>query len=593
MRLSRAYALSLVGALGCSSTPAPTPGPAPMPPSTTFITGNLEPMIVDWQPEQRGDLEISMHDGLVVVGYDDRGFRLLKDCHVDGTYDYMGMTRRERVVRLESADDIKANLPLGGAGLAARLGGELSKGATVDIAMVMVGKVRTTWRNVAKKDLVGQCMGASHIVRGATVGAFAVDKGDRMHARAVAEIFGFGAGGGRASSSMLRVVDGQLESCASANPDSKKAPSQCGALIRVELLPISNDASPVKAPERDPELRDTCTPPLVRVDGICKVATAAPKAECNYGNARACFESCKANVMPSCSKLALMAVRGEGGAPQAPQEAANIAKRACDGGDAPGCTLYGSLLSEGVGVPKNVPEAARRWAKACDDGDADGCMSVGTLLLAGQGIPRDTKLAAKALGKGCSGGAHGACSDLGLLALGGQGFDKDLPLAAKLFKRACDGDNSTGCSNFAYTQEFGMGTPKNVQLATAGYAKACDLDPASCTWFGAMHQLGKGVAKDDKKAVALYRRACERGDVVACSIVKVYLDPTQKLDQDRFVGYVNVWKDTCTSGVARDCSGLGVLAHAAGKPDDARNLLSRGCSLGDEWGCLMATMKPR
>ena len=96
-------------------------------------------MIVDWQPEQRGDLEVSMRDGLVVVGYDAQGFRLLRDCHVNGTYGFMGMTRRERVVRLESADDVRANLPLGGLGLAAKLGGELEKGATVDIAMVMSG----------------------------------------------------------------------------------------------------------------------------------------------------------------------------------------------------------------------------------------------------------------------------------------------------------------------------------------------------------------------------------------------------------------------------------------------------------------------
>ena len=53
------------------------PGPSPMPASTTFVTGNLEPMIVDWQPEQRGDLEVSMREGIVVVGYDDKGFRLL------------------------------------------------------------------------------------------------------------------------------------------------------------------------------------------------------------------------------------------------------------------------------------------------------------------------------------------------------------------------------------------------------------------------------------------------------------------------------------------------------------------------------------
>ncbi|RYZ58182.1 MAG: hypothetical protein EOP08_16465, partial [Proteobacteria bacterium] len=259
---------ALLLVLGCGPSGGGEPK-SPVAASPKFVTGNLEPMIVDWQPEERGDLEISMREGLVVVGYDETGFRLLKDCHVDGNYEFMGMTRRERVVRLESAEDVRANLPLGGLGLAAKLGGELEHGATLDIAMVMVGKLRTTWRTVTAKDLVGQCAQASHFVRGATVGAFAVDRGERSQARAVAEIFGLGAGGGTAKNSMVRIVDGQLPDCQRATPDSDKAPAQCGALIRVELLPIAaskDDAKAKALAEREPSLVDTCPRPLVRIE---------------------------------------------------------------------------------------------------------------------------------------------------------------------------------------------------------------------------------------------------------------------------------------------------------------------------------------
>lgn len=592
-----AMVLGLVGAAASCSPAPPAPGPAPMPPSPEFITGNLEPMIVDWQPEQRGDLEVSMRDGLVVVGYDKRGFRHLRDCHVDGTYGFMGMTRRERVVRLESADDVRANLPLGGLGLAARLGGELENGATLDIAMVMIGKLRTTWRNVAADDLVGQCAGATHVVRGATVGAFAVDKGDRTRMRAVAEIFGAGAGGSVASSSMVRVVDGQLADCSSAAPDSPSAPRQCGALIRVELLPIAatKDVKAASLAERDPELADVCPAGLLMVEGKCtrlQASLASKEIECTYGNGRQCLDQCKAGNAKSCAKLSLMVVKGEG-APQSVEQGPPLAMMACKRGDAAGCTLLGSYLQHGVGTQKNLKDAAEAYAKGCDEGDAEGCQWIGTMLLIGLGAPRDTKLAAKALSKGCKGGAHGACSDLGLLALGGQGFDKDLPTAAGLFKRACDGDNGTGCSNLGYMHEFGAGTPKDVRASLQAYLKACKLDESSCVQLGAMFHMGKGVARDESKAVALYKSACAKGDTMGCALIRGYIDPKQEFDLERASGEMNVWKATCESGIARDCTGIGIIAVSVGKKDEGRQLLGKACALGDEWGCAMAKLTPR
>jgi uncharacterized protein len=591
--LASGLALVLVG---CPSPPPITTGPSPLPPGTKFISGNLEPMIVDWQPEERGDLEISMRDGLVVVAYDDSGFRLLKDCHVDGTYDFMGMTRRERVVRLESADDVRANLPLGGAGIAAKLGAEMERGATLDIAMVMIGKLRTTWRRVSPKDLEGQCAGASHVVRGATVGAFAVGKGSKTQSRAAAEIFGFGTSGGARQSDSMRFVDGVVSDCQNADPDSPKAPKQCGALIRVELLPISaaDEVKGTVASARDPELADVCPKPLVMVDGKCTAAAQTSKpVECTYGNGRQCLDQCKAGNAMSCTKLALMVAKGDG-APRSPSSAPPLAMKACQAGAAAGCTLLGQFLNEGLGVTRDPKKAAQLWAKACDDGDADGCSAVGTQLLTGTGIPRDTKLAAQALSKGCKGGSHGACSDLGLLALGGQGFNKELPFAASLFKKACDGDNSTGCSNYAYMQEFGQGVPKDERRAVLGYAKACKLDDASCTWMAAMLHLGKGgVTKDESKAAKLYKLSCDKGNVVACAIVKTFLDPSARLDKDGLNAYVNVWKATCSEGIARDCSGLGVLAMSVGQKDEGNKLVARGCKLGDDWGCLVQRLKTK
>src|SRR5262245_66516470 len=62
-----------------------------------------EPLVVDWKDEQRGDLEIAMKQGVAVVAYSCQGIKLLPDCKVEGSYGFMGMTKKESVVRLQNA----------------------------------------------------------------------------------------------------------------------------------------------------------------------------------------------------------------------------------------------------------------------------------------------------------------------------------------------------------------------------------------------------------------------------------------------------------------------------------------------------------
>src|SRR5262245_47206036 len=124
------------------------------------VTGGGEPLVVDWKPEQRGDLEIAMKDGVAVVSYSCDKLELLKDCRIEGQYGYIGMTTREQVVRLESSDEVRANLPLSGA----QLSGELARGTTLEVAMILVGKRRTTWNEPTRNDLKGACDKATHYV---------------------------------------------------------------------------------------------------------------------------------------------------------------------------------------------------------------------------------------------------------------------------------------------------------------------------------------------------------------------------------------------------------------------------------------------
>lgn len=137
-----------------------------------------------------------MKEGVAVVSYSCKGLKVLKDCKVDGKYGFLGMTKKEQVIRLNNADEVKANLPLAGAGIAANIGAEMQRGATLDVAMVMIGKIKTTNASLTKDDLQGECADATHFVKGAIVGAFVMETGTKGSAKTAAQLFGAGASGG-------------------------------------------------------------------------------------------------------------------------------------------------------------------------------------------------------------------------------------------------------------------------------------------------------------------------------------------------------------------------------------------------------------
>ena len=118
--------------------------------------GPSTPLIVDWQPEQRTDLETAIRQGVVVVRLDKKGLRILNGCTLaHGDYGYVGVVTKKEVIQLKTAQQVAANLPLTGGALGIELGGELSRGATLDIRLAIVGKHSTTWNEVTAKDLAG------------------------------------------------------------------------------------------------------------------------------------------------------------------------------------------------------------------------------------------------------------------------------------------------------------------------------------------------------------------------------------------------------------------------------------------------------
>lgn len=573
----------------------PTPQPVSYDdgrPRVAFVEGASDPLIVDWQPEHRADLEVSMKQGVSVVAYDPKGLKLLRDCTLDGSYGFFGTTTKEQIVRLENEDELRANLPTFGGLLAGKFGGAMKQGSTLDIALVMVGKLRTTRRNASATDMTGNCVGATHFVRGATIGAYAMDEGKRASKRASAELFGVGASGGTSSSSQLRNRDGDATACMAADPDAPRAPRQCAALLRIELTaldPPGAAPSAPKQPQGDAALtvsdeKSKCHAPLVWADGKCAAPVAQVAHDCTYGDA-SCATECSKGSRESCARLAHMKLVGSG-VPVDPAGGLSLAKKTCDDAGHPrACAMAAQTMLGDRRVSRDLKGALAYSKRGCDLGDEDACLTYGTMLKSGFGTAAAPAEAARALAKGCNGGSEGACSMLGLMVERGDGVPRDDAKAAALHKRACDGSEPVGCVNFGLSLEFGVGVKKDPALAEKFYARGCKEEPNYCIQMGA---ISLGVKNDRATASGYFKKSCAAEHPVSCAYLVGFENEKHQFDDVAVKQYVELYAQGCESGQPRDCTGLAVLVRAAGMEASKVNmLLDRGCSLGDKWACAL------
>ena len=147
-----AFSLSLVGANGCGGNNRPGQLPPGVNPglSTEVISTYAEPLIVDWDSGHRTDLEVLTRDRIAVVRYQKNAIKMLKDCSLEGEYGYVGVNKKEDIIRMDSLDEVAANLPGIFATAGAKLGAEMQKGSTIDLGLVTVGK-RTAVRTSAER----------------------------------------------------------------------------------------------------------------------------------------------------------------------------------------------------------------------------------------------------------------------------------------------------------------------------------------------------------------------------------------------------------------------------------------------------------
>jgi hypothetical protein len=240
MRLARWAPLALLlGSISCFSRAA---GELATPPEyrpanqakCTIAQSHKRPLVIEWPAADRAALDAQSKKGLVVVRYSGCTMELLPGCRAPGAYGYFPTTRKLQTETIKTEEDLYAKLPVGAVGLE----GKLHSAGSLDVEMSVVGTYESSHPGAGRADLQGDCTGATHVLTSLTVGAFEFYAGGAASVGAALNAPGVGVSGSGAAKRERLAQDGVGESCAQGNPQDTQPPPGCGALLRVETVPI-------------------------------------------------------------------------------------------------------------------------------------------------------------------------------------------------------------------------------------------------------------------------------------------------------------------------------------------------------------------
>jgi len=193
-----------------------------------------KPLVVEWPAADRAALEARATRSLVAVRYQGCEMEVLTNCTVQGSYSYLGLNQKREGVRIKSVDELYAQLPVG----AVALEGKLERAGQLNVDMVIVGRKEAERAEFSERDLEGRCDEATHVVTGLTVGAFSFYAGASADVGAGVKVGNIGAGASSGTEREVLKEDGNADACAAASQSDTNAPDGCGALLRVEVVPI-------------------------------------------------------------------------------------------------------------------------------------------------------------------------------------------------------------------------------------------------------------------------------------------------------------------------------------------------------------------
>ncbi|MCA9644084.1 MAG: sel1 repeat family protein [Polyangiaceae bacterium] len=371
----------LVGTLSCGREAVQAPSAAQIRGATTCDAGaaRTDLLLVDQQPEVRADLEAATRRGLAVVHFDCSTFVVLSHCSVDAAYEFAPHTPKQQLLRFQDGASVSASLPLTYAAHAAELAAGFDQGRSLDLALVMSGRLTTQSWGVSSEDLRGDCQGATHVVSSAEVGAFALHSGVRSQTVTAAGLFGAGVDTRNAQGFELHAAEGSPAACA-----KQGAPYPgCDAMLRVELVTL-------RAPS--PLLTALTEEQMQPLRGKLCEDVELCRAECKKDDADACMQYATLHLLGD------RVARDLG-------RAGKFMLRACELDQPLACTLLGiEMLNEASPHP-DLARGRDYLRRPCERGYAEACHALG-LSYANAG---DRREAGRYLQRACTLGASDAC----------------------------------------------------------------------------------------------------------------------------------------------------------------------------------------
>jgi uncharacterized protein len=572
--------------------PAPTVKQAMHEACKSSDVDRVTPLVIDWESHERGDLEEAMDGGVAVVHYDCDKVYALPRCSVPGRYGFIGMERKEDVLQLRDGTEIRANLPA----LSAKFSAEIQQDSALDVALVLIGKRRTTLTQVASQALVGSCAGATHFVRGAYLGASAFRAGTAGKIGTRAEIFSAEAAIGANSSLDVRRSDGDPERCA-APVEGSNAPSGCASVLRLELYAIDEGTGPATV-RADVEAQ-SCPEGTVPTGGKCVESKRASAYECKPEDPAECRAQCARGNLASCAHLAFAIHYGNAGPSARLEEARDLYEKACDGGVLGACTGYGVMLKNAeAGLKADRPKAYALHERACKGGNARGCNNLAVMLIDAEGVKRDVSAGLTLLRRACDGGSPIACGNLGFRLLEGTLVRADASQGLALLKQACfsgPGGAPEWCATYGEAAAKGGATAPDPASAARAFAvgseamkRACDAgNGRACEELATYYLGGYGRPRNVERVAELEARSCELGLDDACYRFAVWITD-EPVSASVAANGLKIMQERCSRGGT--CEHVGALLRDTNRPfgDPALSfaLLTRACERRDGGACI-------
>jgi hypothetical protein len=228
---------------GCGTRPVTAKAPEWKPEGETkckITKSQSRPLIIEWPSNDRVALEATMKDGVALVRATGCEVEVLHRCKASSSrYGYRGTSKESDSVSIRDEDDLYANLPLG----AASLSGKLQTSGSLNVNMAVVGRYISEGNEVNAGSLQGDgCERATHYISAVSVGAFTFFAGGAAEAGAgVNTGLGVGAGARTSSSREELKSGGNVASCDLATRKDSEPPDGCGALLRIEIVPLPEE----------------------------------------------------------------------------------------------------------------------------------------------------------------------------------------------------------------------------------------------------------------------------------------------------------------------------------------------------------------